>query len=244
MNKGKKKKRTAVVGIVLFSFGALICLALALFMVWADMEARLFDPSMSGESALGVRCPAIMGGDERVSVSAGFHNPLDRAARFVVRTNVSEGHVTVMRRLDAQIDLEPGERQRLEWEASAEDAVYGLFALVKVHLMGYYPLPGRQGSCGILLVNLPLPGSVIFAATLGLAVLGMGGGYALWVWASRPLTESMLDTSRAMIVLAALVLLGVFLGLVNIWMVGVVVVAITVLLFVVLIGYRLEKQRN
>ena len=244
MEKGKKKRKGAGWGILLFSFGALLGLVLALFMIWADTEARLFDPSMSGESALGIRCPALMGRGERVTASASFNNPLDRDVRYVIRTNVSEGHVTLMRQLDAQLPLAPGESQRLEWEVTSEDAAYGLFALVKVHLFGLYPLPARQGSCGIVFVDLPLPGIVIFGAALALVFLSMGGGYLLWFRASRPLTESALDISRAMVVLGALVVLGLFLGLVNIWMLGIVVLAISVVLIVVLLGYRLEKQRN
>jgi len=239
-----KKKANARRGILLFSLGILVGLALALFMVWGDLEARLFDPSLSGERGMSMRCPALIGGDESVTVSASFHNPLEREARYVIRTHVSEGHVTLMRRLEDQLALAPGERQRLEWEVTSEDAVYGLFALVKVHLFGFYPLPARQGSCGIVLVNLPLPGSVLFGTGLALALLGMVGGTALWTRANRPLNESALDTARAMVVLSALVILGLLMGLLNIWIVGLFVLAISLLLIVVLLGYRVEKRKK
>jgi len=239
-----KKKANARRGILLFSFGICVGLALALFMVWGDLEARLFDPSLPGEGGMAIRCPAVIGRGEKVTVSATFHNPLEREARFVIRTHVSEGHVTLMRQLDDQLPLAPGERQRLEWEVRSEDAVYGLFALVKVHLFGFYPLPARQGSCGIVLVNLPLPGSVLFGTGLALALLGMVGGTALWTRANRPLNESALDTARAMVVLSALVILGLLMGLLNIWIVGLFVLAISLLLIVVLLGYRVEKRKK
>jgi hypothetical protein len=243
MDRGKKR-RDAILGIVLFSFGALVGLLLAGSMVWADLEARLFDPSMSGQGAMGIRCPALMGRDERVTVSAAFRNPLDRQARYVVRTHVSDGHVTLLRRLDTYLDLDPGERQRLEWEVTPQDAAYGLFALVKVHRFSFWPLPAAQGSCGIVLVDLALPGGVILGIVLAAALLSMGGGYLLWFRASRPLTESALHTSRAMVVLATLAVLGLFLGFVNLWLLGLVVLAISALLVVVLLGLRLEKQRQ
>jgi hypothetical protein len=244
MSSSMKKELNSRRGILLFSVGATIGLLLALFMVWADLEARLFDPSMPGERVMSIRCPAVIGRDETVRVSASFHNPLDRDARYVIRTHISEGHVTLMRRLDAQLPLAPGERQRLEWEVTSEDAAYGLFALVKVHLFGFYPLPPRQGSCGVVFVNLPLPGGVIFGATLALALLGMGGGAALWLRANHPLGESASDTARAMAALSVLVILGLLMGLLNIWLAGLVVLAVSVLLASVLIGYRVEKRKK
>lgn len=240
MSSGANARR----GILLFSFGTVIGLALALFLVWADLEARLFDPSLPGERTMGIRCPAMIGSDETVTASATFHNPLDREVRYVVRTHVSEGHVTLMRRHDDLLPLAPGERQRLAWEVRPEDAVYGMFALVKVHLFGNYPLPARGGSCGILFVNLPLPGIVMFGLCLALVVGGTVGGQVLWVRANRPMSESALDTARAMVVLSALVLFGLLMGLLNIWIVGLVVLAIGVLLIVVLLGYRVEKRKR
>jgi uncharacterized membrane protein HdeD (DUF308 family) len=181
---------TSALGIVLFSLGTVVGLALALFMNWADLESRLFDPSLSGESVLRLRCPVLMGRDELVHVSASFRNPLERDVRYVIRAHVSEGHVLLMRQLDTQLPLPPGESERLEWEVTPADAAYGLFALVKVHQFRLYPLPGRQGSCGVVLVDFPLPGGLMFAIALGLTVLGMGGGYLLWARANRPLRDS------------------------------------------------------
>jgi hypothetical protein len=158
--------------------------------------------------------------------------------------NISQGHVTLIRQVDTLLPLAPGERQRLEWEVTSADAAYGLFALVKVHRFGFYPLPAQQGSCGIVLVNLPLPGAVMFAGGLALVLLGMGGGAALWFRANRPLRESALDTARAMAVLSVLIVAGLLMGALNIWLAGIVVLTSTVLLITVLIGYRVEKQRH
>jgi len=234
-----KAKARGKLGILLFSLGALVGLALVLFLTWADLESRLFDPSLSAKSGVGLRCPAMMGLGETVRVSASFDNPLDREARFTVRASISEGHVTLMRRLDTLLTVAPGKRERLEWEVSSEDAVYGLFALVKVHRFAFYPLPARQGSCGIVLVPLSLPGNLVFGALLALTLLAMGGGAALWYRAHRPLRESSLDTARVLGAFSALVVLGLVMGLLNIWLVAVVVLAVSVLLIMALAIQRM-----
>ncbi len=229
-----KAKATGKLGILLFSLGAFVGLALVLFLTWADLESRLFDPSLSAKSGVSLRCPPLMGLGETVTVSASFDNPLDREARYTVRASISEGHATLMRRLDTLLRLAAGERQRIEWEVSSEDAAYGLFALVKVHRFGFYPIPARQGSCGIVLAPLPLPGGLLFGGLLALIVLGMGGGAALWYRAHRPLHESSLDTARVMGAFSALVVLGLVMGLLNSWLLAVVVLTISVLLIVAL----------
>ncbi len=240
MSSGASARRA----VLLFSFGIVIGLVLAAFLVWADLEARLFDPSLPGERTMSIRCPAMLGNDETVMVSATFHNPLDREIRYVIRTHISEGYVTLMRRHDDQLPLAPGERQRLAWEVRPEDAAYGLFALVKVHLFGNHPLPARGGSCGIIFVDLPLPGGVMFGLGLALALGGMLGGIVLWVRTNRSMGKSALDTTRAMVLLSALVFLGLLMGLLNIWLIGLVAVAVSVLLIVVLLGYRVEKRKK
>lgn len=228
------KKATDKLGTLLFSLGALVGLTLVLFLTWADLESRLFDPSLSAKGGVELRCPAMVGLGETVRVSASFDNPLDREARYTVRASISEGHVTLMRRLDTVLTVAPGERERIAWDVTSNDAVYGLFALVKVHRFGFYPLPAQQGSCGIVLVPLPLPGGLMFGSLLALTLLAMGGGAALWYRAHRPLREASLDTVRLMGAFSVLIVLGLAASLWNSWLVAVVVLAVSVLLIVAL----------
>jgi hypothetical protein len=242
-----KNKNIRTLGVLIFSVGFLLGLALLAIVVWGDLEAHIFDPAIpSDEMLTTLRCPVMITAPEVGTVTATFTNPLDRPVEFRIRTHISEGHVTLMREENTSLPLEPGETQPLQWTVTADDAAFRRLILVRVRLFGKYPLPSRAGSCGILVVDLPyLSGSLIFALAFAASLLGMAGGAGLWVVANRPLSDQSLGVLRAMGALAGCVVVGTIIGLLGHWMLGGVVFVITLLLIGAVIGYfviRLGKK--
>lgn len=239
-----RDKPLRLLGAILFSLGFVIGLAIFAGAVWADFEAAMFDTSMRGDASLrSLRCPVLITENETGLVSASFHNPLDRPAQFYVRSRISEGFVTLMRESKELLPVAPGATGRLEWSVTAEDAAYGSVVLVSVMLMAYYPLPSRDGSCGVLVVDVPfLSGAQLLVLGVASSFVLMALGGALWLVGSRTLDkESRLSLGRGMGALAGSVLVGMLVGFLGSWLVGIGVVVVTLLLIVEVIRHMVQR---
>jgi hypothetical protein len=232
-------------GVFVFSVGALLGIALFGAIVWADFEASMFDVGMRGTAPLKtLTCPVMMTATEAGTVRATFTNPFERPVEFTIRAHISDGYVTLMREINSKLSLAPGETKSLEWPVTSDDAAYGRLVLVRVRLAAKYPLPSRHGSCGILVVDLPyFTGNLVFALALAASLLSMAAGAGLWGVANRPLRGLGLDVIRAMGALAGCVVTGTVVGLLGWWMVGVIILVITVLLTGAIIGYFVNRRQ-
>lgn len=233
MRVGKKVKRT--LGAVLYTLGFVIGLTIFVGAVWADFEAAMFDTAIKGETSLRpVRCPVLITRGETGVVSAGFHNPLDRPVNYFIRTRISRGFVTYMWEHKDLLPVAPGETERLEWTVTPEDAAYNRVVLVKILLMGNYPLPSRQATCGILTLDVPfLTGKQLLALGVTASLVGMALGGGLWFRARKPVDEEFpRELARAMAALGGSVVVGMGIAFVGPWLLGGIVVVVTALLIV------------
>lgn len=229
--KSHLSKLARPVGALIFALGLVAGLALAGIAIWGDLEAALFDSSIREEASLDLRCPIMITSRQVVSVTASFNNPTDKPIVLIARAHISLRHVTLMREEDKQISLAPGETQTLAWQVSADDAAYRRLILVKVRSFRYHPLPAREGACGIFVTHLPAPnGDQIVILMFLVSVLGLIAGLGLWLAAGRSTNKAAPDASRAMGLLAGLVLFALLAGLAGWWLAGLAAIAITVLL--------------
>jgi len=230
-------------GVLLFALGLLLGLALFGATIWADFEAVLFNPGLSYEAPLrSLRCPAMITTSETGSVTASLTNPLDRSTERYVQAHITDGYVTLMREVNKSVPLAPGEKRQLEWAVTADDAAFDRFILVKVVLRGRYPRPSRQGTCGILVVDVPLlSGRQVFSLIFTVSLLGMAAGYVLWLRASQPLDDRGRQMTRAMVTLAGSVVLGTIIGWLGLWLLGFFLFLVALLGIGVVIGYFLNR---
>lgn len=229
-------------GILLFAVGLLLGLALFGVVIWADLEAALFSPGLQQDAALrSLRCPVMITKAETGKVTASLTNPLDRPTERYVRAHVTDGYVTLMREVNTRVPLAPGETERLAWTVTADDAAFERLILVKVVVRGRYPLPSRQGTCGILVADVPaLTGSQVFGLSLGVSLLSMAAGFGLWHRAARPIHGEGRQVARAMGMLAGSIVVGTFVGWMGWWVPGLILFVIGVLGIGVIIGYFLN----
>jgi hypothetical protein len=242
MNPQPTRRRIA--SAVIFTAGVLLSTALFVLVLWPDFEASLLDPAIRQDAPLRtLRCPVMLTKAETGTVSAAFKNRLQRPATFHVRAHISQGYVTWMREIDASLPLAPGETQRLQWPIAPDDAAFGRLILVKVTVRGGYPLPTRQGTCGVLVIPAPslaghpwTDGDRIFA--FGLAV-----GWSLLITGIglRGLTpQPVLGEPRrwaisfrgagGMGLLTGCIILGTIVSLLGQWILGSMIFVITLLL--------------
>lgn len=231
------------VAVLLFAASALVALILFGIVVISDLEGATFDPAIRGGASLSsLRCPVFISTSESGVVRARIDNPLDRPVQYLVRVHVSQGFVTLFRRIDYQVPLDPGESQTLRWEISDADAAYGWLVLVKVLQSASYPLPSRSGSCGVPVVPVPfLTGTQFFGLLFGASVVGMGAGIALWRAAGRAAGQMRYGVGNAMIALGIALVAGTFVSLVVSWLPGLVLLTGTLLMVLAITFYFLFK---
>jgi hypothetical protein len=233
-------KLIRALSMLLFSIGLLLGLALSTAAVWADLEAMRFDRGLTllrDASLSTLRCPVILDSEKTGTVRASIKNSLDRPVTLLVRAHVSR-YLTLMREDVRRLRLEAGETQSLEWAVDSEDIVYQHLILVKVHQHRSYPLLGRTGSCGIVVLDLPgLTGPQVVAGAVAGSLLGMALGLGLWIATARPLGASSLEVVRAMGVVAASAVLVMLASLLGWWLWGGLMLIGTLLLIGAVVGH-------
>ena len=230
--------------ILVFSAGLLLGMVLFGGLIWSDFESILFDPAWREDTPLrSLRCPVIVTPGETGVVSARVSNSLDRPTERYIRVLISDGSIALTREYTEVVKLGPGESRRVAWTVTADDAVYDRIIMVNAVLRRRYPLPARQSSCGILVVDVPyLTGQQFFGLALAASVLAMAGGYGLWV--KGPLSHSKRgrQAGRAMLGLAGSVLAGIIIGLLGWWLPGLIVFVSVILGIGAIIGYFVNRN--
>lgn len=222
-------------GVFLFALGLLSGISLTAVTVWGDLEASLFDSSGSGEEQLrSLTCPVLITRGETGAIVATFKNTGTRPVDRAVRLHVSMGHVTLMREESTHIPLAPDETRRLSWPVNAADAAYGgLLILARVSTLRQTPLPAQTGSCGILVLDLPgVNGAVVLGVWLAFSLTGMLGGGWLWLSAYPPRVRRSRSTPYVMLVSGGMVVIGLILGLLGLWVPGILSLALILLLLI------------
>ncbi len=149
---------------------ALSLLVLTLLLM-VSIEARVFSNQFPRERPwTSVRCfPIATLADTTVTVRAVLRNPLDRKLTRYVVTLVPVGSVLLVERTAERIVLAPRERVELRYAIPVEYRVYGRMLMWAGKVQRSYPMPMEAGSCGILVLPIPVvPG---WLAGLGLLAL-------------------------------------------------------------------------
>jgi hypothetical protein len=229
------------ISVIIFLLGALTGIIFSLFMVWAQFEASLWNETPTEDEALdGFTCPLMVTSGEYGVIRIEYENPLDRTINPVIRTYITQGLISLQREEATRPEILAGETTRLEYTVVASDAVWNRFIFVRAYALPQFTLPSRSGSCGILVVDLPLPnGWMVVILALLISVGGMGGGIWLWYKVNFPFSERANNTFRAMVFLAAITVLGLVLELLSIWGLATLVLLFTFIMMAALIGYYL-----
>jgi hypothetical protein len=114
-----------------------------------------------------------------------------------------------------------------------------------MHQFPYGPLPYRNASCGIYVINIPfLTGQQFIIISLVLGLIFSGVGLLLWALSSRPIVWDKLTRIHELL---ALILLAIFIcitGLSSMWLLGVFLLILWFLLGIGLIGQAVMASEN
>lgn len=238
-----KNSRTSTL-LVLFSYavGVVIGLYLIVIATWADMESAFYGFPRLAEAGLGgFNCPVLMTSHDTNKISLKISNPLDQAISPAVKVMISTS--TVAEEYLETIELAPGESKKLEWTVGPNNIDLGQFIFAKVLMYSAYPLPSKEDSCGIFIVNLPGSGKVILPILVVISLLGLGWGLYSVI---KPgvLNDWFEKHVRPMIFLTLVIALGFVVSFAVGWIPSVLVLAVALLMVFILLGSFILSERR
>ena len=237
------KRWHRTLGLYIFFTGVLLGMFFSALLTWADFEANLFD-APTDNSAIrleSLKCPILLNREETGTVTASFANPEEWALRRTVDTHISHGFVILMREERNRIDLEPGEKRTLQWTISPEDAAWGRFILVRLHVQRSGALPPRSGSCGVLVVNLPFgTGTQIAIVTVAASLLLITAGAVLWLRSIEAQHKDLRTVDYLTLALGPLTLLALVTNMLGVWFISMIVLILAILAVVTIVTWVLS----
>ncbi len=237
------KRWHRTLGLYVFFAGVLLGTFFAAFVTWADFEASLFD-APTDTSALkleSLKCPVLLNREETGTVTATFANPAEWAIRRTIDAHISHGFVILMREERNRIDLQPGEERTLQWTIAPEDAAWGRFILVRLHVQRNGALPPRSGSCGVLVVKLPFgSGTQITIATVVLSVLWIVAGAVLWLRGTEAQRKDLRPVDYLALSLGPLTLLALITSMLGNWFISLILLILAILAIVTIVTWVLS----
>jgi hypothetical protein len=218
--------RTPLTLLALTSYviGAVIGLFLVFIATWANMESNFYGfPRLADAGLGGFNCPVLMTRNDTGTISLTVKNTTDNKLSPSIKTMIStpalpEEHLE-------NLELAPGESRKLEWSVGHGNIDLGEFIFAKVLMYSAYPLPSKENTCGIFILNLPGSGKVILPILVLLSILGMGWG--LFEMNKFGVSNERLEWFvRPMVFLAIVIILGFALSFTSRWIPSALVLAV------------------
>ncbi|MBL8050238.1 MAG: hypothetical protein JNM46_03370 [Anaerolineales bacterium] len=222
---------------ILYLIGVIAGLSVTLLATWGDLEAAFYGFDRVGGSRMSsLSCPILMSDNETSSFSIKINNSLDRNLAPSVKIDISAPSAPISSY--ESVLLLPGESKKLEWQIGPENIDLGRFIFARVWTYAAYPQPDREGTCGIVIYPFQISGKILTSILVALSLFGTGIGlYGLKQ--SGSLEGSGMKTSRYNLV-AIIMFVGLINSFIGIWLIGVLVLAVSLLLGVISAGFSVK----
>jgi hypothetical protein len=232
-------KNVRYLSMMVFMIGVIAGLVFTCMAVWADFEASIFDSALTAEEAFpGFRCPIIIGQNQSGIISGNITNNSNYNLKFFVRAHATDGSIITMSEWVDRPVVPAGTSQPIQWEVSKANAIWGNFILFRTYQYRYAPVPSRASSCGIIVSPVPgISGTVAVSLLIGICLVGMGAGMVLWFMQLKHQQGRPREAAKAMVVLAVFVLAGIVVNFIGMWLLGFLIIILTVLLIFVMMAY-------
>jgi hypothetical protein len=211
-----KRLSLTLFGFLLFFGGAGISLTLSSFMLWGELEARLYTPQ-TGDTGLKIECPLMIAAWESAQIHAVVTNTLP-VARTKPQVNAFISHSIEARMVSDTLELGPLESQAMQWTVSGADIVYDRLVLVNIVQRPYGNLPSSQGACSILVYSLfGMNGANTLNLVVIFSVLASLVGAGLLYRLHRPFSGRRKSFTQISFIFLLLSLFGLIAALTRLW---------------------------
>ena len=220
---------------LIFFVGILLGTGLTAGLTWANFEADFYGfPRFTPDRLSGFRCPLLLTPHETGIIQVDITNPTERNVDPIIRFDVSTRAITDTQQ--TQFNLKSGETKHLEYPITAENIDMGFFVFAKIFRYPAYPLAAAESTCGTLVIDLPvLNGVQIYTFWLGLSLAAISLG--LWLLSLKE-DGKIFNPAKF---LAVVTLTGLFASVNLGWGLGLMCLALTVLLLLVMLQQLAPK---
>ena len=224
---------------MLFAAGILLGTLLTTVLTWAGLEADFYGfQFLPADHFDGLVCPALMSTHETGTILVQVNNPSNEPVDPIIRLDVSTRGVPYTKQV--QLTIQSGETRQLEQQITSDNIDLDYFIFAKAYRYESYPLSEANGTCGILVLDVPLlNGRQLFNIWLAFSLILIPLG--LWMWLSSLQPEGSGRMSNVSKVLAVIVLGGLLISLKGMWVLGVLFLALTLLMFAALLRFAVSK---
>ncbi len=230
----KSIQAISIFGVLLYLLAVITGLLLIVIATWADMEAASYGfPRRASDALSGLTCPILMTRNETDTISLRVSNPTDKHLHPAISTEISADFNPQI--FIESVDLAPGEAKSVEWSVGPRNIDLGMFIFANVEVYATYPIPNREKTCGILIMDLPGKGRPIQTGLLTVSLLGLGGGLYLMSKFGLPGNRSAF-TWNEVIFLAVLIVSGLILSYIGSWIPSIGILVLSVLLSILLLN--------
>ena len=232
--------RSLLLGFIAYAVGVAIGLFLIVIAAWADMESTVYGfPRLANAGLRGLQCPILMTRDETATISFNVSNPTDSRISPSIKTQISTP--LLPEEFQENLRLTPGESTRLEWLVDPANIDMERFIFAKVLLFSSYPIPSREATCGIFILDLPGTGQLILPMLVALSLISIGWG--LYQIDRRRASNAWLKKHRGpMIFLAIIVIVGLIISFMGGWIPSLLVLAVALFIIIILLGSLLAGK--
>lgn len=230
----KNNERALLPSFILYSIGVVVGLFLVLIAAWADMESTVYGfQRLASVGLRGLQCPILMTRGETGTISFDVANTTDNRISPSIRTQISTP--LLPEEFLENLELMPGESTRLEWPVDSGNIDMQRFIFAKVLLFSSHPIPSREATCGIFIIDLPGRGQIILPILVALSLISMGLGlHRINEWHAS--NEWLRKHRGLMAFLAILVVLGLIFSFIGGWIPSLLVLVVAVFTIIILMS--------
>ncbi|MGZ6316015.1 MAG: hypothetical protein ACXWNQ_02040 [Anaerolineales bacterium] len=230
-------KSRQTLGNVIFLVGVFLGLGLAIAAIWGDFEGISYFSNGAGYEAFGgLSCPILMSRSDVATISARLDNPGDTEIQPYYQVEISGA--AAARELEGQVPVTGHSSRTVKWTVDAKDIDLGYFIFVKMNILPVAGHSTREGTCGIVVLNVRGPsGEEIFGGILGASLLGMVFGLGLRESGNENVSGGALNQRNGLRAVAILTSAGMLTGFMGSWLIGFVLCAMAMLLMIVLLRF-------
>ena len=230
----KNNRLSPLLGFLAYGIGVAVGFFVIFVAAWADMESSAYDfPRLADAGLDGLHCPVLMTPNETSTISLDVTNTTGNQISPLIKTQISTS--LLPEQFVEDIQLTPGESKRLEWPVDAGNIDLGYFIFAKVLLFSAYPLPAREATCGIFILDLPGTGRMIVPVLVVLSFISMGWGLRSIIRFSAS-NERLRKHRSSMTFLAIMISLGLLLSFIGGWILSVMLLVVALLLMIILLS--------
>jgi hypothetical protein len=241
------KRAFKITGGLLIVFGIILGFLLSSVMVWGDLEGSLFTTGLRPDKSLStLRCPIIITNSETGIIYATLNNPTQKTLERYLIANISEGYATLVREIRTNLPIPPEEKQKVEWKISPKDAAFEQrVILFRVFINPRYPYPSLGGDCGVVKLNIQgVTGNQLVGIAALLSFVSIGFGTGMVEYGIRPNKGRSRSALNSVYALVGIVIGSGILGYLGFWVPGLVLLAISAIMILVIVAKKLGGENS